>query len=164
MSGRDGPIAKLVGRGGSTGAVGAAIKPAIDLCAMADHSAAAVLTYRRHRLDRTFEAVKDMPCSGSAHLECLVIVVPAYLARGHAGLLLPGGHERAPPRSASPADRWRTAAGRLDREGAPESRRARRGSRGPYGRAGREALPAGSPLRARAAGARSNCAALPRER
>jgi hypothetical protein len=56
-------------------AVGAAVEMSLDLGAVADGSAATVLAYRGHGLNRAFEAVEDMSGSGSHHFEALVVVV-----------------------------------------------------------------------------------------
>jgi hypothetical protein len=58
----------------------------VNLDAMADDSAFAVLANRGHRLDRTLEAVEDMTRTGRNNLEALVVIIAANFARGHIDL------------------------------------------------------------------------------
>jgi hypothetical protein len=80
------PVAYLGGSGGLAGAVGAAVEAAVDLGAVADHPAPAVLADRRHQVDRALEAVEDVPPAGRGDLDRLVVVVAADLACRHGSL------------------------------------------------------------------------------
>src|SRR6266567_1440700 len=74
-------------------AVGAAEKVPVYLDAMADYLAIAMLANWRHRMDRTFEAVKCVSCSRSFYCESFVVFVPANFALCHTTscqLLMPG--------------------------------------------------------------------------
>jgi len=63
--------------------VGATEKAAANLHAVANHSAVAMLTNGRNRLNRAFEAVEGMPRSGGHQLKRLVIFVAANFAFRH---------------------------------------------------------------------------------
>jgi aldose sugar dehydrogenase len=63
--------------------VRAAEEAPLDLGAMTDHLAIAVLAHRRHTLDGTFEAVERVALARRHDLEGFVVVVTAHLALGH---------------------------------------------------------------------------------
>jgi hypothetical protein len=65
-------------------AVRAAEETAATLDSMSDYSAAAVLANGRQFVDRTLEAIKDVPVSGSDHLEAETVFVTADLTLCHA--------------------------------------------------------------------------------
>src|SRR5690606_9543633 len=82
------PVDRLVGRLGVAGAEGAAVEATVDLDAVADHLAPAVLADGRHAVDGALEAVEGVRRTGGAHLERLVVVVAADLTAGHGVLLV----------------------------------------------------------------------------
>src|SRR5262249_11735877 len=73
------------GDAGSLGAVLAAEESPFLLEAVAHDADAAILAFRRQRMDRTFEAVEGMGGTVHAHLERLVVIVPAGFTSGHGG-------------------------------------------------------------------------------
>src|SRR5690606_34649037 len=66
-----------------TGAVRAAEEAPVDLGAVADHLAPAVVADGRHLVDGALEAVEGVVCARGDDLEGLVVVVPADLAASH---------------------------------------------------------------------------------
>ena len=76
-----GAIAKAALTFGS-GAMGTAEEPPVRFDAVPDHTTAAMLAFRRKRVNRTFEAVEAMR-RAVENLERLVVVVPAHLAARH---------------------------------------------------------------------------------
>ena len=65
------------------GAVGAAEKATANLHAMTNHSAPAMLTDWRNRLNRALEAIECVPCTGSDQFESLIVLVATNLAFRH---------------------------------------------------------------------------------
>lgn len=66
-------------------AVRAAEDAAVGLDAVPDDRAPAMRAQGRERVDRTFEAVEDVPPAAHEHLEALVVVVVTDLALRHGG-------------------------------------------------------------------------------
>jgi hypothetical protein len=64
-------------------AVGTAEEMAANFYSMANHSAPAMFTNRRDRVDRTFKAVELVPRTRYDQLECLVVLITAYFAFSH---------------------------------------------------------------------------------
>jgi hypothetical protein len=58
----------------------------IDLDAVSDDSALAVLANRGHRLDSTLEAVENMMRVGSYDLKAFVVLIATNFTRGHNAL------------------------------------------------------------------------------
>ena len=78
------------GRGAAgPGAMGAAEEPSVDLDAMPDDAARAVLTDRRQPLDGALERVEGVNLPGRVYLERHPVVVSANLACGHSVSLRP---------------------------------------------------------------------------
>src|SRR5262249_10822830 len=65
------------------GATGTAEKPAADLYSVSDHFAAAVLTNRSDRMDRTFEAIEGVASASRDDLKSLVIIISADFTTRH---------------------------------------------------------------------------------
>lgn len=63
--------------------MGATKEVTLDLHAVADDPAFAVLANRGHRLDRALEAVENMTYTGCRHLESLVVLVATNFTNGH---------------------------------------------------------------------------------
>jgi hypothetical protein len=61
----------------------AAKEVTLDLHAVANDPAFAVLANRGHRLDRALEAVENMTCTGGRHLESLVVLVATNFTSRH---------------------------------------------------------------------------------
>ena len=61
----------------------AAEKAAANLHAVANHSAVAMFTNRRNRLNRTLEAIECVSRPGCYQLESLVVLVTTNFAFGH---------------------------------------------------------------------------------
>lgn len=76
-------VADLLGSCCLPRAMRAAVEPAIDLGAVADNLALAVLTDRRHAVNGALEAVESVVLPGGDHLKRLVVVVAAHLAGPH---------------------------------------------------------------------------------
>src|SRR5687767_8162832 len=76
------PVDGDVGGFGVAGAVGAAVEAAVDLDAMPDDLALAVLAHGCEEVDRTFEAVEGVGHASGGDLEGLVVVVAADFASG----------------------------------------------------------------------------------
>ena len=64
-------------------AVGAAEKATANLRAMTNHSAPAMLTDWRNRLNRALEAIERVPYTGSDQFESLIVLVATNLAFRH---------------------------------------------------------------------------------
>lgn len=109
--GADG-VADLHGRPYATGpgAVSTAEEPTLDLHAMADDPAAAVLADRRQPLDRALERVERMDLPSCVDVKRHPVLVPAYLARCHTHSLC---------RSSEHGNRTRKPARPVAREGGP---------------------------------------------
>src|SRR5438093_81533 len=84
-SGRVDAVAHVVTMLRRAGAVRAAVEVPVDLDAVTDDRARAVLADRRQLLDRALEAVEHVPVPGRRHFERLVVVVPAHFADAHVG-------------------------------------------------------------------------------
>jgi GTP 3',8-cyclase len=69
------------------GAMRATEESATGFDPVSDHLATAVLADRRERVNRTLEAVEDMHRPRGVHLEAHPVVVAAYLADGHGGIV-----------------------------------------------------------------------------
>src|SRR5215212_7050777 len=63
--------------------MGAAVNPAVPFNAVTDHFAAALRATRCERVNRAFEAVKDMGLALSLYFEALVVIVPADFTFRH---------------------------------------------------------------------------------
>ena len=61
----------------------AAEEPLAYFDAVADHPAFTMLTYRRHGVNRTLEAIESMPCSGGHQVKGLVVFVTTNFAFRH---------------------------------------------------------------------------------
>ncbi len=77
-----------IGRCCCSSAVSTAEEVIADFNTVADHPALAMLADGSNGLDRTFEAVKGMPCACSDQIKTLVIVITANFAYCHTNLLL----------------------------------------------------------------------------
>src|SRR5690606_34323642 len=104
-------VLRLVGAGGVAGALGAAEEPAVDLGAVADDLAPAVLADRRHEVDGALEAVEGVALARRHHLERLVVVVAADLTLRHIGPPRSVRRSVAAPRPASALMRLKGAPG-----------------------------------------------------
>ena len=80
---QSGRAISYVRRSSRPGAVGAAEKTTANLHAMTNHSAPAMLTDWRNRLNRAFEAIERVPCTGSDQFESLIVLVATNLAFRH---------------------------------------------------------------------------------
>jgi len=74
------------GDAGPLGAMLAAEERPFLLEPVADDADAAIVAFRRQRMDRAFEAVEGMGGTVHAHLERLVVVVSAGFTSGHEDL------------------------------------------------------------------------------
>lgn len=77
------PIPQLVRRSRRAGAMGTAEEASVRLHTVADDPAAAVLTDRRHPVNRALETVEDVDRALRVDLERHVVVVSADLASRH---------------------------------------------------------------------------------
>jgi hypothetical protein len=107
-----GAVSDLGGAGVLTGTAGAAEEAVVDLGAVPDHLAAAVLARRCQPMDSALEAVEHVSLASGDDLERLVVVVPADLAHRHGGCPVIArlrdsrdGRQGRPPTGASPVER-----------------------------------------------------------
>src|SRR5438445_9599970 len=80
---QSGRAISYVSRCSRPGAVGAAEKATANLHAVTNHSAPAMLTDWRNRLDRALEAIERVPGTGGDQFESLIVLVATNLAFRH---------------------------------------------------------------------------------
>ncbi len=66
-----------------TGAIGAAVHPAVRLDAMADDAASAMEALRSELVDRAFEAIEGVAAFPEQNLKALVVIIPTDVTLGH---------------------------------------------------------------------------------
>jgi hypothetical protein len=76
--------------------MGTAEEVTVHFDAVANDPALAMLADRSHRLDRTFETVKDMMRAGGYNLEAFVVFIATNFASGHRTSLNLNDGDRVP--------------------------------------------------------------------